>query len=84
MHYGLSAGYQLDRLLIKTELTGVVIVSEEAQTFGDRFVNLFNFGAQWKEGIVTPQLFYRIYLTDYINESVDGVLGIGVTVSIDR
>ena len=83
VHYGLGGGFNVNRLLIKTEFTGMFIVSEEAQTFGDRFVNLFNLGAQWEGNTVTPELYYRIYLTNNISEVIDGVLGIGVSVSIN-
>ncbi len=83
IHYGIGAGLQAERLLIKTELNGIFIVSEEAQIFGDRFVNLFNIGALWNGDTVTPELYYRIYLSKNINEALDGVLGIGVKVSID-
>jgi len=78
-----DAGYQINKLLISTEFIGVAIISQQADTFGDRFVNMFNLGAQWKEDVITPKVFYKIYLREEMRDMIDGVLGLGVSVSID-
>ena len=83
MHYGVNTGYQINKLLLNIELLGIAIVSENIEEFGDRFVHTLDFGAQWKEIMVTPKIYYKIYLKEKLRESVDGVLGIGVSVSID-
>jgi hypothetical protein len=82
-HYGASFGYQINKLLLNMEVIGIAIISEDVDNFGDRFVNMINIGAQWRETTVTPKIFYEIYLRDEIRHNVDGVLGIGVNVSID-
>jgi len=82
IHFGVDAGYQINKLLISTEFIGVAIISQQADTFGDRFVNMFNLGAQWKEDVITPKVFYKIYLREEMRDMIDGVLGLGVSVSI--
>jgi hypothetical protein len=83
MHYGITGGYQINKLLFNIEVIGVVIVSEDIGNLGDRFVNMINIGMEWRENTVAPKIFYKYYLRDDINRTVDGVLGIGVNVSID-
>ena len=83
MHYGINTGYQISRLLINVELLGVAIISEDVEDFRDRFVHTLDFGAQWKGTIVTPKVYYKIYLRKEFSASVDGVLGIGLNVAID-
>ena len=73
---------QISRLLLNLELLGVAIVSEDVEDFGDRFINILDFGAQWEETIVTPKIYYKIYLRKEFREFIDGVLGIGVNISI--
>jgi hypothetical protein len=82
IHYGLMGGYQINRLLLSLEFVGYGILSEEVENFGDRFINMVNIGAQWKDATVTPTIYYKIYLRDEIRHNIDGVLGIGVMVSI--
>ena len=82
-HYGIIAGYQINKLLLNLEVTGIVVISQEVDNFGDRFMHALSIGAQWRETTVTPKIFYKIYLRDDISKNVDGVLGIGVNISID-
>jgi len=83
VHYGLNAGFKVERLSFNAELLGVFILSEETDDIRDRFVNMFNLGAQWKGEVISPKLYYKIFLRDEISDMVDGVLGMGVTVAID-
>ena len=83
MHYGISGGYQIDQLLLNIEVIGIAIITENIENFGDRFVNMLNIGAQWRGAVFTPKIFYKIYLRNEIRHNVDGVLSIGVNVSID-
>lgn len=83
IHYGIITGYQINKLLLNLEVVGVAIISEDIENFGDRFINMLNIGAQWRGTVVTPKVFYKIYLRDEIRHTVDGVLSIGVNVSID-
>lgn len=82
IHYGLIGGYQINKLLLNLEFLGYGILSERVENFDDRFINMVNIGAQWKENTVIPRIFYKIYLKDTIRDYVNGVLGIGVAVSI--
>ncbi len=83
IHYGVNAGYQVNKLLFNVEFFGIAIISQQVDNFGDRLINLLGLGAQWKESRITPKIFYRIYLRDEMRNIIDGVLGIGVTVSIN-
>ncbi len=82
-HYGIIAGYQIDKLLLNLEIIGIAVISQDIDNFGDRFINMLNIGAQWRESTVTPKIFYKIYLRDDIRHNIDGVLGIGVNISIN-
>ena len=77
-HYGILAGYQVNQISLNMEFVGVLNISGGFQQFGDRFVNMFNIGAQWKGENIVPMLYYKIYLRDDIRNTVDGVLGLGV------
>jgi len=83
IHYGVNAGYQVNKLLFNAEFFGIAIISQQVDNFGDRLINLLGFGAQWKESRITPKIFYRIYLREEMRNVIDGVLGVGVTVSIN-
>ena len=39
IHFGGGLGYQVDKLLLNAEFLGVAIVTEDPDTFGDRFIN---------------------------------------------
>ena len=82
-HYGIITGYQVDQISLNLEFVGNVVISEDIEEFGDRFVNMLNFGAQWMGTAVTPRIYYKIYLRDEMRQMVDGVLGVGVNLSID-
>ena len=83
LHYGLSLGYQIEKILVSAEFLGIGILTQEVDNFEDRLIHALNFGGQWKGGIITPKIFYRIYLREEFREMIDGVLGFGVNVSID-
>jgi len=83
LHYGGSAGYQIDNFLVNAELLWVFIASGEAAEFSDRFVHLIDFGFQLNGDVISPKIFYEIYLKDGINDYIDGILGIGINVSVD-
>jgi len=80
-HYGISSGYQANKLLLNLELIGIAIILEDIDNFDDRFIHLLNFGAAWTENIITPKIFYKIYLKEDFNDFVDGVLGIEISIS---
>ncbi len=82
MHYGIISGYQINKLALNIEFVGVMMISEKIDNFSDRFVNMLNFGVQWKETAVIPRIYYMIYLRQEMRQMIDGTLGIGVIVPI--
>ena len=83
INYGISPAYQINRVLLRAELLGSAILSEDEDEFEDRFIHSANFGIAWVENRVISKIFYKIYLKDFINDLVDGVLGIEVVVSVN-
>jgi len=83
LHYGINGGYKINKLFFNVELIGMFILTRDTDDIKDRFVNMLNFGTQWKGSVISPKIFYKIYLNDEISRLVDGVLGFGVTVTID-
>jgi len=84
LHYGLKAGYSIEQFNMSAEFVGTAIITEDYDNFSDRLMNAISFGAAWKEKLVTPQLFYSVYLKDSMSDIVGGVLGLKVTVSLDQ
>jgi len=84
LHYGLSGGYQLRQLAFLTEFTGLFVVTEEADSFTDRFFPAINLGAQWTHGMVNPGIFYNLYLDEDLQDAVNGVLGIRINIKLNR
>lgn len=87
MHYGINGGIHVNQLAFNLELLGSVMLSEDTDDFGDRFVHLINLGANYNVATnnlnIIPKIFYRYYLKEDIRNMIDGVLGLGVTVSLD-
>jgi hypothetical protein len=83
LHYGLKAGVIVQKFSLNVELLGIGIITEDTEDFGDRFVHLVNFGAQWRGDLITPKIFYKIFLQDDLSDMFDGVLGLGVNIAID-
>jgi hypothetical protein len=84
VHYGVNGGYQINDLLISAEFLGLMMVSENFQNFSDRFINMIDLGMQWKGHMVVPKIFYQIILKKELNDVVSGILGVGVTVAVDK
>lgn len=82
IHYGLSAGYRINAFDIKVEWAGIGIITEDAEDFGDRFVNMLAFGVVWNGSTIRPGIFYNIYLKKELRELVRGVIGIRVDVML--
>ena len=82
-HYGILACYKMEKVSLNAEFVGVMMISQDFDNFGDRFVNMLNIGAQFNLSEVTPIIFYKFYFKEDINQTIDGVLGIRVNVSID-
>ncbi|MDX1699511.1 MAG: hypothetical protein R3250_02780 [Melioribacteraceae bacterium] len=83
LHYGLNLGYQIVKLAINAEFLGTGIITEKADNFEDRLIHQLNFGAQWIGRIVTPKLYYGIYLKEEFRNVIDGVLGFDISISLN-
>jgi len=83
MHFGINTGYKVDKFLLNVEFLSIANITQNVSNFGDRFVNLLDFGAQWEGARITPKLFYKIYLGDDMRAIVDSILGVGISVSIN-
>ena len=79
LHFGISAGYKFNKILVSSEFTGIMIVTEDVDNFTDRFVNQFSLGLQWLGKSFTPKLYYRLFVNDDLSDAIDGILGVGVT-----
>ena len=77
-HYGVTAGFQSERLLAAVEVMGVVQLSSEDAEFNDRFLHSVNIGACYLSRHIRPGVFYKIYLKDEWRDLVDGVLGVKI------
>ncbi|MFH1194255.1 MAG: hypothetical protein V1720_01005 [bacterium] len=84
LHYILTAGYSIDKFSVNTEFLGTAFMTGDFNNFSDRLLHSIAFGVAWKEETVTPQLFYMFYLKDGMRDVVNAVLGIKVTVSLER
>lgn len=83
LHYGFDLGYQIEKILVNVEFLGLGIITQDADNFDDRLIHSLAFGGQWNAGIITPKVYYRIYLKEEIKEMIDGVLGLGINISFN-
>jgi hypothetical protein len=83
LHYGLNFGYQIEKLMLNAEFLGMGLVTEDVDNFEDRLIHQLVFGSQWNGGVVTPKVYYRIYLKDKLRDFIDGVLGLSINVSLN-
>jgi hypothetical protein len=83
IHYGFTFGFQDENFAVLSELMGLVIITEEADDFGDRFLHSLDFGFTYLRYNVKPGIFYKLYLKDDFSDIVEGVLGIKVDVTVD-
>jgi len=68
--------------LFNSELNGKAIITQEVDEFSDRFSHMINFGGQYDNGKINPYVYYGIYLKESMKYFLDGVLNIGVKVSL--
>ena len=79
IHYGITGGAELSKLIINVELTGLLFLSSDTDSFTDKFFHSLVFNALYTEWPVQPGLFYKLYLEENLNDNVTGVLGISLT-----
>ena len=82
LHYGLSGGGGTQHFAFLAELMGWIVITEDYEDFGDRFEHQLAFGVGLRDYTVRPSLWYQIPLDDDLRNSIDGVIGLQVEVSI--
>ena len=83
MHYGLTAGFQRKTFVLFTELVGLVIISEDVDEFSDRFVHSIVLGGTYIRNVISPGVFYKLYLKEDFSDIIEGVLGIKINISVN-
>ncbi|MBI3189495.1 MAG: hypothetical protein HYZ33_02485 [Ignavibacteriales bacterium] len=81
-HYGMQGGYNIHDFFFNIELLGIATLTSDVRDFSDRFSHSLTFGTQWKISAVTPELYYRIFVEEDTRKIIDGVLGLGISVSL--
>jgi len=66
------------------EYLGIALLTSATNNFSNRLIHILNFGTLWKGSTITPKIFYKFYLKENMRNKIDGVLGIGITLSIDK
>lgn len=83
LHYGVNVGHGFDFFTVNLEVNGITILTDDTDSFGDRFVHALGLGGRFTGGKVQPGLFYKLYLNSDFSDSIDGVLGINIGFAID-
>ncbi len=79
VHYAIKGGYQFNALATWAELNGMMILTEDLD-LSERWINLFNFGAQLSRGTFRPGVFYGIHLDKDTRQETRGILGVNLQV----
>ena len=83
LHYAVNAGFKYNKFSLNAEFLGLALLNKNVNNFSDRLIHQLAFGTQWDGGIITPKIYYRIYLKDTFSNIVDGVLGTGFIVTLN-
>ena len=83
LHGGVNIGYKVSNLFLHVEYLGLAIITQEMNNFGDRFIHMLDIGAKWNSSFISPQIFYKIYLKEEQRQSIDGILGLGVSIHLN-
>jgi hypothetical protein len=76
LHYGLSGGVSIDNFVIKSEFTGILILTGEVENFTDRFINFFSFGLGYDNSVIKPAIFYQLNFHELYKNLSTGSLGL--------
>jgi hypothetical protein len=76
LHYGLSGGIGIEDFVIKSEFTGILILTGDAQDFSDRFINFLSLGLSYTNFVVKPSIFYQFNFHELYENLSSGSLGI--------
>ena len=80
LHYGLSGGLGPEHLVVMTEFSGRLIVTEDLK-IGRRTNHYLAIGVALTDFAVRPHVFYQIPLDDPYENCVSGVVGIKLEVT---
>lgn len=83
IHYAAGAGFRKDIFELNAEFLGIGIVTDDDDDLNERLIHQFSIGTLLHFENVSPKLFYRFYINDNFEKIVDGVLGLGITVSFE-
>jgi hypothetical protein len=83
LHYGLSAGVDINDFIIKSEFTGILILTGDAENFTDRFLNFLALGLSYTNFIVKPSIFYQFNLHEMYENLSSGSLGVKLSFVLD-
>ncbi len=78
LHYAANGGYNMGFISLWTEFSGIMILSEEAESFTDRWINQLSFCGQLSKGRFNPGVFYTLFLKKWMREEYNGVLGVKI------
>ena len=82
IHYGMAAGFQLKYATVFAEWTGNGILTEEYDSFGDRFIHAVTIGVQAVNLPVRPGIYLKFFADEDMEDFVKNVFGVKVDVSI--
>jgi len=83
VHYAAGAGFRKEIFEINAEFLGIGIVTDDDDDLNERLIHQLSIGTILHFENVSPKLFYRFYINDNFEKILDGVLGLGITVSFD-
>lgn len=76
LHYGLSGGVDINDFIIKSEFTGILILTGDAEDFSDRFINFLSIGLGYTNFVVMPSIFYQFNFHELYGDLSTGSLGL--------
>ena len=82
IHYGMAAGFHFKYAAVFAEWTGNGILTEEYNSFGDRFIHAITLGAQATNLPVRPGIYMKFFADEDYEDYVKNVFGVKVDVSI--
>ena len=76
LHYGQAVSWGTGDARLIAEFSGLMVVTEQPDEFGDRFLNNIALGLGWRLGRLTPTAYYRWPLNESVQNLVNSVFGL--------
>lgn len=83
LHYGISAGVDINDFIIKSEFVGILILTGGAENFADSFINFLSLGLGYTNFVVKPSIFYQFNLHEMYDDLSSGSLGMKISFVLD-